>query len=255
MIRLDPPGTFCQNAAVWDILDRDARNFIDVGCGTGSVSRELCRRGLTGLGIDASLEAVEIAGATMAEHIAAGRYDVRVADVHDLPSEERDVAISLMVAEHLHDDIGFVRIVSSHVKPGGQVIIGVPGRRDHWGYEDEVAGHLRRYERADLESVLRAAGLEAVIVWSVAVPVANVLFHAGNRLVRRDTSAEIAMQGQREQTDTSGIREVRWKTVFPAWCRILLNRITLYPCFVLQRAFYGTSWGITLIGSGRRPRH
>ena len=254
MIRIDPPGTFCQVAAVRDLLDRDARTFIDVGCGMGSVSAALCRHGLTGVGIDTSTEAVAIAKANLREHIRAGRFCLAVADVHDLAAEERDVAVSLMVVEHLHDDRAFVRAVASHARPGGQVIIGAPGRRDHWGFEDEVVGHLRRYELADLDRLLRDAGLEDVTVWSVAVPVANVLHHLGNRLVRRSTAVAVHEQSRGEQTETSGIREVPWKTVFPRWCRLLLNPFVLSPLFVLQRAFYRTSLGITLIGAGRRPQ-
>jgi hypothetical protein len=160
----------------------------------------------------------------------------------------------MMVAEHVPDDTGFVRTVAALVKSGGQVIIGVPGRRDRWGYEDEVVGHLRRYERDDLERLLRAAGLEDVRVWSAAVPVANLLFHVGNRMVRRGTNADVESQPAERQTETSGIREIPWKTVFPRWCGLLLNRYALYPLFVLQRLFYRSSLGITLIGSGRVPR-
>jgi hypothetical protein len=133
----------------------------------------------------------------------------------------------MMVAEHIADDVSFVRTLSSFVRPGGQVIVGVPGRRDRWGYEDEVAGHLRRYERQDLRHLLQAAGLDDVEVWSVSVPVANVLFHLGNRLVRRATTGESEAATPAEQTATSGIREIPWKTVFPRWCGLLLNRYTL----------------------------
>lgn len=251
MIRLDPPGTFCQTAAVCDMLDRGAKTFVDVGCGSGSLARELCRRGLSGVGVDLSADAIEVARAALAAEIATGHFRAVCTAVGELETEPVDAGISMMVAEHLHDDVGFVRDVASRVKPGGQVIIGVPGRRDRWGYEDEVVGHLRRYERGDLERLLQAAGLENVKVWSAAVPVANLLFHVGNRMVRRGTDAEVEAQSAEEQTGSSGIREIPWKTVFPPWCAILLNRVTLYPLFVLQRLFYRSSLGVTLIGSGR----
>lgn len=253
MIRLDPPGTFCQTAAVCDVLDGDARTFVDVGCGTGSISRELCRRGLSGVGVDLSRDAVEITKAALGEYVKAGRYEARLADVHDLTGSMYDVAISMMVAEHMEDDTAFVRAVAGLVKEGGQVIIGVPGRRDHWGYEDEVVGHRRRYEREDLARLLTVSGLEHVRVWSVAVPVANILFHAGSFMVRRGTKAEMVRQSPEVQTSHSGTRAVPWKTVFPSWCRVLLNRHALYPLFVIQRFFYRSRYGITLIASGRVP--
>lgn len=255
MIRLDPPGTFCQNAAVCDLLDRDAGTFVDVGCGTGSLSLELCSRGMVGLGVDSSAAAIAVTRERLARHVDVGRFSARVADVHELPDHtcELDVGISMMVAEHMENDVTFVRAVARMVRPGGQVIIGVPGRRDHWGYEDEVAGHRRRYERSDLHHLLRASGLVDVRVWSVAVPVANILFRVGNFLVRRNATPELEELSPALQTAHSGTREVPWKTVFPRWCRLMLNRHTLRPLFVLQRLFYGTGYGITLIGSGRRP--
>ena len=255
MIRMDPPGTFCQTAAVCDMIDRNARSFVDVGCGNGSLSKALCDRGMEGVGVDLSSEAVRLARAVLAEQIAVGRYDTMVADVRQARIGPCDVAVSMMVAEHVEDDQEFVRAVAQCVRPGGQVIIGVPGRRSHWGFEDEVSGHLRRYERPELERLLRSCGLEHVVVWSVAVPVANLLYRIGNLLVRRSAGAELKNQASLEQTLSSGIREVPWKTVFPRWCRLLLNRRALYPLFVLQRLFYGSSYGITILASGRRPEH
>ncbi len=235
------------------MLDRNALTFADVGCGTGSLSAELCRQGLTGLGVDSSADAVAIAQVTLEKQIANHRYRLICADVRDITAEKVDVAVSMMVAEHVEDDASFVSSVAALVRPGGQVIIGVPGRRDRWGFEDEISGHLRRYERTDLDALLRAANLERVTVWSVAVPVANLLFHIGNYLVRRSTSHSIRSQSNDEQTASSGIREVPWKTVFPRWCAILLNRWTLYPLLVLQRFFYRSAAGVTLLGSGRVP--
>lgn len=225
---------------------------MDIGCGIGSLSRELCRRGMTGLGIDASAKAIAVATQELASQIRDGQFSAQVADIHELQNGSYDVAISMMVAEHLQDDVGFIRAVARMARPGGQVIIGVPGRRDHWGCEDEIVGHLRRYEREDLARVLREAGLEEIRVWSVAVPVANLLFRVGNFLVQRNATAEMAELPRDTQTAHSGTREVPWKTVFPRWCRVLLNRYALYPLLVLQRLFYRTGFGITLIGSARR---
>jgi hypothetical protein len=40
----------------------------------------------------------------------------------------------------------------------------------------------------------------------------------------------------------------------PAWAKIVLNRYALYPLFVVQRLFYGTGLGVTMLGLGRVPR-
>jgi SAM-dependent methyltransferase len=166
-----------------------------------------------------------------------------------------DLAISYMVMEHVEDDTGFLEAIARFVKPGGTLIIAVPGRRDCWSLEDETVGHLRRYDRGDLDAVLRKANLDAVSVWSVGVPTINMLFKISLRMVARSV-AETSKVGlsPRQQTETSGIREIPWKTVFPSWVRIILNRVTLYPLFVVQRWFYRTNLGVVMMGMGRvRP--
>jgi hypothetical protein len=158
----------------------------------------------------------------------------------------------MMVMEHVKNHVGFVERIVSFIKPGGHVVIGVPGRRDRWGIEDETVGHLRRYDRGDLQDTLVKAGLTDVTVWSVAVPTANLLFHFGNFFIR-NSSAEVEKKKQsaREQTETSGVREIPWKTVFPSSFKLILNRTTLYPLFVLQRLFYSSNLGLTMIACGK----
>lgn len=255
-VKVDPPGTFCIKEALRDALrTRSGRTFLDIGCGGGGMSRLLCDAGWTGIGVDFSQQALAIARQELAPFIEAGSYRLHEGDVHDLSADldRVDLAISYMVMEHIEDDVGFVRKLCGLVKPGGSVVLGVPGRRDRWSLEDETVGHFRRYDRADLETVLRDAGLQQVDIWSIGVPVANLLFNLSVRLIARSSEQEKIGQSQREQTETSGIREIPWKTVFPAWVRILLNRTTLSPLFVLQRLFYRTGLGITMMGMGRVP--
>jgi SAM-dependent methyltransferase len=253
-VKIEPPGTFCTQEALRDALkDRGGQTFLDVGCGGGDLSKLLCDAGLKGVGVDFSEPAIETARKTLAPYLATGQYRLQLGDVHDLPPDfaKVDLAISYMVMEHVHDDVGFIETIAKFVKPGGNLIIAVPGRRDCWSLEDETVGHLRRYDRGDLDAVLRKANLERVSVWSIGVPTINLLFNASLRMIAR--SGETAKVGlsQREQTETSGIREIPWKTVFPSWVRIILNRVTLYPLFVIQRWFYRSGLGVVMMGMGR----
>jgi hypothetical protein len=56
-----------------------------------------------------------------------------------------------------------------------------------------------------------------------------------------------------EQTLASGIREIPFKTVFPAPFKLVLNRWTMLPFVLLQRLFYRSSLGITVLACGRMP--
>jgi SAM-dependent methyltransferase len=256
MVRLPPPGTVCQPQAVLELVaSSGAKTFCEIGPGAGEVSAALCQRGLSGVGIEMSSEAATIARSTLKDLIDAGSYRLVEGDFMTmaLPASGFDLGLSIMVMEHVEDDARFAARVVELVKPGGTVIIGVPGRVDRWGIEDVTAGHVRRYERLDLRSRLKGAGLEGVEVRSVSVPVANLLFHLSNFLIRRAGEDRKAQLSQRERTETSGIREIPFKTVFPAPFKLVLNSVGMYPFIVLQRLFYGSALGLTLLGSGRRP--
>jgi 2-polyprenyl-3-methyl-5-hydroxy-6-metoxy-1,4-benzoquinol methylase len=253
-VKLDPPGTWCHHEAVLDLVRRKGGStFLEVGCGAGSLSAKLCGRGLTGTGIDFSSSALEQARTNLRPYLEKGSYRLFPSDLFHFSAldEKVDWGLSMMVMEHVEDDVGFVAKLCSFVKPRGHVLIGVPGRRDCWGIEDETVGHVRRYDNSDLKAVLERAGLREVQVISVAVPVANLLFHIGNLLIRNSREVEKLAQSPRAQTETSGIREIPFKTVFPPFCKVLLNRVTLSPLLVLQRFFYNTNLGLTQLGLGR----
>jgi SAM-dependent methyltransferase len=254
LVKIDPPGSWCQyEAAIEMISHAGGKTFLEVGCGPGSLSLRLCEKGWQGVGIDFSPTAIAQAKINLDEYVQNGRYRVIPGDVFEvnLLDEKFDVGLSMMVMEHVGNHVGFVKRMIQFIKPGGHVIVGVPGRRDRWGIEDETVGHLRRYDRGDLKETLVSAGLTDVTVWSVAVPVANLLFHFGNFLIRNSPEIDKMRKSAREQTETSGIREIPWKTVFPSSFKLILNRTTLYPLFVLQRLFYRSNLGLTMIACGK----
>ena len=233
----------------------DVHSFIEVGCGTGNLASLLCQRGLTGVGIDVSVNALRQAERTLKDYLARGQFRLHNGDImerHRFTSytAQFDLALSIMVMEHVADDTRFLRNLSGLVKEGGHLIVAVPGRRDCWGIEDETVGHLRRYEREELEDKLREAGLINVEVWSVAVPVANLLFFAGKRLLQRSTEVQKLSLSPREQTYQSGFQEIPFKTMFPPWCKIVLNSTVWFPAFLLQRLFYRSRLGLILQGRG-----
>ena len=220
-VKIDPPGTFCNFEALRDALKIiGGDSFLEIGCGGGQISKFLCDRGMSGVGVDFSKAAITASGEKLADHIAAGRYRLVEGDAFDLPADfaKVDLGISYMVMEHV---------------------------------EDDTVGHLRRYERQDMIAVMNKAGLADVDVWSVGVPIGNITFGIGAWLVSRSDEVKKIGQSQREQTESSGLRDIPWKTVFPPWVRIILNRTTLWPLFVIQRLFYRSDLGITMMGMGR----
>ena len=166
-------------------------------------------------------------------------------------NHQADLVFSMMVMEHIKDEDHFLRNLLRLLKPGGYCLLAVPGRKDHWGYEDETVGHLRRYDNGDLEQIMEKSGLAQVEVWSVGVPTVNLLYGMGNFLIKRSDDRKKLDWSSRQQTEASGIRRIPFKTVFPSFFKIILNRITLYPLFILQRFFYNTNLGLTMLGIGK----
>jgi len=99
-------------------------------------------------------------------------------------NQEFDLVISMMVLEHIEGDSDFVRKLVDHLAVGGALVIAVPGRKEKWTFEDEVVGHVRRYERRELEKLLSGVGIQNVGVWSVGVPTINMLARVRVRMVK-----------------------------------------------------------------------
>ena len=129
--------------------------LLDVGCGTGALTRELAQIYPT-IGIDVSQEAVAIAAE---RGVAVGRY--RLGD--ELPTDF-DVVCAFDVLEHVDDDVGFAQDLRASLNPGGWLAFTVPAYRWLWGPMDELGGHRRRYTRASLLRVTHEAGIRTVHV-------------------------------------------------------------------------------------------
>jgi 2-polyprenyl-3-methyl-5-hydroxy-6-metoxy-1,4-benzoquinol methylase len=256
-VRLDPPGTLCHHEAVFELLRQErAGRFVDVGCGQGGIARKLIARGWSGIGVDFSPDSIAAAERELADEIAAKRLRILQADILTLAPESlepSDLGMAMMVIEHVEDDVNFVRHLGGLVRPGGIVMVSVPGGRHRWSFEDETVGHLRRYDRTDLIRTMQAAGLVDVVAWSIGVPLANLTFEIGDWLTRHSGEQRKLNLSKLEQTKMSATRDVPFKTVFPSFFRLLLNRVTMAPWFALQRRFYLGNRGTVMLGMGRRP--
>ncbi len=74
-------------------------------------------------------------------------------------TERWDVIFLLDVLEHLPDDGRAMAELAGALAPEGVLFVTVPALQAFWTYNDELAGHRRRYCRADLARLARSAGL------------------------------------------------------------------------------------------------
>ena len=143
------------------ILDRlhalrpsgDWGRILDVGCGDGLFFDELSRLG--------EVEGVEPdAGLVTPTGRWRGRIHVRPFDESFAPARRYGLILFLDVLEHMADPGAALRHAVSLLEPDGVVVVTVPASMRLWNSHDVLNRHFRRYERTELETLVRSAGLE-----------------------------------------------------------------------------------------------
>ncbi|MCC6623272.1 MAG: class I SAM-dependent methyltransferase [Deltaproteobacteria bacterium] len=128
------------------------RTVLDVGAGDGYVSRSLAAR--WGRPLEVTLWDSGYGDAPL-------HPDQRMRHVAEQPSDVYDLVLALDVAEHVADDVAFLRsIVARNLAPGGHLLFAVPAWPALWTSHDERLGHVRRYTPATARALLTSAGLE-----------------------------------------------------------------------------------------------
>lgn len=131
------------------------RTYLEIGCGTGCVLA----------GVAAAFPAVEMsASEPFTEGLAFAQKRVPRAeflqlDARAIPfSAEFDLIGAFDVLEHIDDDVKVLRQMHQAVAPGGGILLTVPQHNFLWSRQDVAAGHVRRYQAADLREKLTLAG-------------------------------------------------------------------------------------------------
>lgn len=213
--------------------------FIEVGAGSGRLSHLLLQRGFQGMAFDLNPEACQSNSVLNEAYIEAGVYDVRNADFFDVDDlDPVDLILSSMVIEHFDEALvdRYFEKCKQLLKPGGSILTFVPANMKYWNIEDEIAGHFRRYEVENFRDLAERHHLSIRHMAGLTYPVSNILFGLSNRLVRKNEAQKKALT-MAERTVLSGKRDVKYKTTFPAYFRLFLNEITMYPFFFLQELF------------------
>lgn len=212
--------------------------ILEIGAGLGSVGALLAERS-DYVGVEPDPESFS----TARRRVGTRGQMLNIA-VEALPASEIfDVICAFEVLEHIDDDRGALSSWLRHLRPDGWVVVSVPLGRNRFGPQDEWAGHFRRYDRADLESLLDRCGLQDVVIASYAFPLGNVLGAARNAIASRKGASESI----HDQTSASG----RWLQP-PDWAAGATRAMT-FPFRLLQRPFTGTDLGTGLVARARKP--
>jgi SAM-dependent methyltransferase len=133
------------------------RRVLDVGAGVGTFTALASAEHANVVAVE---PVPEFAGYLRDRFAGDERVEVVQGTVDEVDSEDFDSIICLNVLEHIEDDAATVRRFAQLLIPGGRLFLLVPAHPGLYGGYDRAAGHVRRYSREVVGSVLAGAGLE-----------------------------------------------------------------------------------------------
>ncbi|GAA0714566.1 class I SAM-dependent methyltransferase [Dokdonella soli] len=177
--------------------DRDDLRAIDLGGGCGGWVEYLhdrIPRRFRELALgDGSMRALALAEPVVGAF--AERYQI---DLLNLAwSEDWDVVFLLDVLEHVPDHVEALRQVRKSLRPGGLLFVAVPALEFFWSYNDELAGHQRRYSRKDFQALSAQVDMELLrtnyfmFFLSPALFLSRMLFKPGKSSTAEEIQAHL----------------------------------------------------------------
>jgi SAM-dependent methyltransferase len=240
IMKVLPPGTILQLMYLKNrLLHLNPGRFLEIGPGTGEISELLLQLGWVGKSIDLEPETVRRLQHRFQSEIKNGQYYLTNENFLVTSATEKfDLVISCMVMEHFDNFLEkkFIQKALSLLSNDGRMITIVPGSPSHWGIEDDVAGHYRRYTQQSIQKLMSQSGWEIRHIAGLTFPLSNILLPVSNFLVKKAEKSKLLLTSL-EKTKASGKRKVKFKTYFPSLFGLVLNSYTLKPFFWLQKIF------------------
>ncbi|MCO4772029.1 MAG: class I SAM-dependent methyltransferase [Deltaproteobacteria bacterium] len=153
---------------------------LDAGCGSGTLLSLLGARWPDAElhGIELSESAVAAASPALQERIVQGDL-MNVARGHEAGSF--DLIVCSEVLEHLEEPGEALDVLVGLLRIGGTAVLTVPGGMRHWTRQDDLAGHIQRFEYPAFELLARDAGLEVVSYYGWGGPLSATYYGLASR--------------------------------------------------------------------------
>lgn len=176
--------------ALKELLQRRLRGgrVVDVGCGTGTMVRDLARGGTNASGLEPDPQLHALAERVRAE--SGLDYALWQASVADAPEEAFRGAtdfLLLCVLEHLEDDRALLHALHGRMPEGARLHCLLPAVESLYGERDRAVGHFRRYSRTAAARLFATVPFRSVSVrwWNLlGVPA----YFAFEKVLRRPVS-------------------------------------------------------------------
>jgi SAM-dependent methyltransferase len=215
--------------------------FIEMGAGTGHMTRIFLERGFCGASYDIGQDSRGI----MRKNLSfAGERMVVVDRLSELEGESFDYLFAFEVLEHIRQDREVLREWMRYLKPGGRLLISVPAHQRKFGRSDELVGHVRRYEKDELRALLSGSGVADIEIVNYGFPITELTRRLSNRLVKNDHSYDEMTHEQRS------VRSAQARPAVINKALSLASGNLFTPFRFVQRWFYRYDLGDGYVASG-----
>lgn len=224
------PKLVLRESCVHDLSKRwPAGDFLEMGAGTGEMTKIFLDRGFHGACYDLGADSRQMIRARLAGY--ADRIRV-VDEPAEMPLASFDYLFAFEVLEHIEDDLGALKRWAEFLRPGGRLLLTVPAHQRKYGRSDELVGHVRRYERAQLRQLLVDAGFAAEHIVNYGFPITELTRRVSNRMIRNDSSYDEMTPEQRS------VRSAQAKPKAVQRVLSVFGGNMFLPFCVTQRWFY-----------------
>jgi SAM-dependent methyltransferase len=217
--------------------------FIEMGAGTGGMTRLFLDRGFTGACHDLGEDSRQMMRKNLT--FAGERIQV-VDDLSELEEAAFDYLFAFEVLEHIDADLEVLQSWVRYLKPGGLILVSVPAHARKYGKSDEIVGHIRRYERKALDALLEDAGFTDIHMVNYGFPVTELTRRLSNYLIRNDHSYERLSPEQRS------IRSAQAKPSIINKALSMVSENIFLPFRGIQRWFYRWDLGDGYVAYGTK---
>lgn len=130
---------------------------LDVACGKSELVNPILKQADSYVGIDYSGELIDRSRERYNECPGASFHcmDLESEDFDEfVENHSFDTVLALNILEHIEQDKKIVNQLSSLLESGGHLVVQVPAHDVLYGSNDRAVGHVRRYSRERLKSLL-----------------------------------------------------------------------------------------------------
>lgn len=160
-----PRNYFRESLIIDNVKERlEAGKILDAGCGNGSLSRRLAKKGYKVEGIDASKLSIEFLHKKIIENNLQKNLHAQVGSIFKVPFKNSyfDGVVCGEVLEHLEDDRKAIKELFCVLKKNGYCVVTVPAKMEKWDSVDDASEHIRRYTREELVQKFEKEGFSVV---------------------------------------------------------------------------------------------